>query len=212
MDFVCLNYNNQEQKNGQSFNTSPVVIIEIPGLAGTSTANTSIETLNNILLNNDLNVPSNDINAEQIDISLNDLTNVPIPDPKYIDEITCIAGGRKKKIIHQKQLKKIAINHIENNWQLNNCSHMESPEITSVCKVSRLTHDDINIFKNKLSYISEKVKQDRFLLDMMSVSKVRRIDRRQTNRKERILINYFIPTKEGDTYRVCLNAFLPSHQ
>lgn len=188
MDFVCLNYNNQEENNDQSFNTSPVVVIEIPGLAGTSTANTSIETPNNILLNNNLNVPSNDIIAEQIDITLNNLTNVPNPDPEYIDEITCIAGGRKKKIIHQKQLKKIAINHIENNWQLNNCSHMESPEITSVCKVSRLTHDDINIFKNKLSDISEKVKQDRFLIDMMSVSKVRRTDRRKTNRKERISI------------------------
>jgi len=60
MDFVCLNYNNQEENNDQYFNTSPVVVIEIPGLAGTST-NTSIETPNNILLNNNLNVPSNDI-------------------------------------------------------------------------------------------------------------------------------------------------------
>ncbi|CAI6346925.1 unnamed protein product [Macrosiphum euphorbiae] len=48
MDFVCLNYNNQEENNDQSFNTSPVVVIEIPVLAGTSTANTSIETPNNI--------------------------------------------------------------------------------------------------------------------------------------------------------------------
>lgn len=209
MDFVYLNYNNQAEKNNEQSFTSPDVFIEIPDLAATSTENTSIEIPNNILLNNDLDVPSNNIIPEQIDLSLNNLTNVPmlISDPEYIDEITCVAGGRKKKIIHQKQLKKIAKNHIENNWQLNNCSHIESPEIVSVCKVSKLTHDDINIFKNKLTDISEKVKQDRFLLDMMSVSKVKRTDRRKTNRKERILINYFIPTKEGDKYRVCLNAF-----
>lgn len=79
-----------------------------------ATENTSIEIPNNILLNNNLDKPSNNID-EKIDLSLNNLTNIPmlIPNPEYIDEITCIAGGRKKKIIHQKELKKIAINYIE---------------------------------------------------------------------------------------------------
>jgi len=99
MDFVCLNYNNPEEKNDEQSFTSPTVVIEIPDLAAASTANTSIEIPNNILLNNDFDVPSNNIIAEQINLSLNNLTNVPmlIPDPEYIDEINLYCWRKEKK-------------------------------------------------------------------------------------------------------------------
>lgn len=104
MDFVHLNYSNQVEENNdfhieQSFNTSPVVI-EIPGLVAILAVNISIEIPINNILNNYLNEPSNNIIAEQIDLSLNNLTNILmlIPDPEYIDEITCIVEGRKKRL------------------------------------------------------------------------------------------------------------------
>jgi len=58
-----------------------------------------------------------------------------------------------------------------------------------------------------LASIPDKINQDRFLLDMMSITNVQKKDRRKTNREDRLHVNYFIPNAKGDKIRVCVNAF-----
>lgn len=134
----------------------------------------------------------------------NSCNELPNSDLEYIDEINIVYGGRKKKTIHQRQIRKNMKNKIEKTWIINYI-HKEKP--STVCNVSTIEYDSIDKFKCLLASLPDKIKQDRLLLDMMSITNVQRKDRRKTDREDRLLINYFIPNAQGEKVRVCLNAF-----
>lgn len=77
----------------------------------------------------------------------------------------------------------------------------------NVCRVSELSKEDLTDFKQNLCKLTTKIEQDKFLITMMTVSDVKRTDRKKTNRSYRMVVKYFIPHIRGNLIPVCLDAF-----
>lgn len=56
----------------------------------------------------------------------------------------------------------------------------------------------MKLFRNKLSELSNKIDQDKFILTMLLITRLERIDRHKSERKKRNVIKYYIPNKVGD--------------
>jgi len=74
-------------------------------------------------------------------------------------------------------------------------------------QINELSEEDLTDFKHNLYKLTTKIEQDKFLITMMTVSDVKRTDRKKTNRSHRMVVKYFIPPLRGNLIPVCLDAF-----
>jgi hypothetical protein len=134
------------------------------------------------------------------------VSNVSINnDPEYIDPITETNGGRKRIIQNRRKEKQLQRNIIPRELELK-CNHTEMIK-KNVCRVSELSEEDLTDFKQNLCKLTTKIEQDKFLITMITVSDVKRTDRKKTNRSHRMVVKYFIPQIRGNLIPVCLDAF-----
>lgn len=135
-------------------------------------------------------------------------------DAEYIDSVQSQDYGRSKKKINKK-LKKQENRHtsVGKKWRIS-CLHNSD---SAVCKVASLSETDIDHFFTKLYENKRKVDQDKYLLSLVSVSKPKRLRRKNEAdlkkapkypRKERVTMSYHIVNRStAEKVPVCSESF-----
>lgn len=111
----------------------------------------------------------------------------------------------EKKIQNKREEEKLKRNIITSGWEIkcNNTVMIKK----NACRVSELSEEDFTDFNQNLCKLSTKIDQDKFLLTMMTICDVKRINRKKTNRSHRMVVKYFIPPIRGELIPVFLNAY-----
>lgn len=129
--------------------------------------------------------------------------------PEYQEPVKIVINGRKQGriIVNKKKEKQFHKNHITSEYVFsNNCTHTNNNK-NSGCQISKLSVEDIKLFRNNLSELSNKIDQDKFILTLLLIKNPERTDRHKSERKQRNVIKYYIPNKVGDKIPVCLKIF-----
>lgn len=125
--------------------------------------------------------------------------------PEYQEPVQIVINGRI--IINKKKEKQFHRNHITSEWVFsNNCTHTNNNK-NAGCYISKLSVEDMKLFRNNLSELSNKIDQYKFILTMLLIIRPERTDRHKSDRKKRNVIKYYIPNKVGDKIPVCLKIF-----
>lgn len=185
----------------EDISNKPFVVIEIPSAFNnipTHSVSNILDTVNptpNLLVNTSIS------NFQSSPSKLSSISS----DPEFPEPVKVVVHGRKQDSINQKKQKQLVKNHINSDWSFeNNCGHKE-PNIQ--CQIFKLQIEDLNSFCYKLSKLSNKIQQDKFILTFLSVTRHKRTNRRKPNTTVRKVIKYYLPNIKGDRIPVCITSF-----